>query len=484
MKKNVLISGLLLFCFSVCAANAVEVTLLGPKQYLRTKKNPTIYSNTFPGRIGQGTLAIKNGAQSGANRIDSGTIKVNGVQIFGVKNFSLDVYTLEAPVNLLENNTIYVELRSAVGSYLTIEIKEVIDIDGAGVIGGLGGTVEVMDSNSPLHGLKINIPSGALSNPTIISVSTATNMPDPPSYVTSTSTSFDLLPDGLVFDPDYPVEVTVPYSFANTGPDDFVFVMRHDEQFSDWRHVGQLWIDKTNNKLGIQISHFSLHQVMLSTPILRYPVDIGFSFDNDKFPSDLVGDFCKGEAAYTNWYWRAKGSGLKCAYSKTRAANIQSQSQSALSNIFSPYYNWTGGRFGQGENEESVANKLWQMLVGESKPQLLVLKENSSPFCFAHTVVIYKYEYNGALNRGYFYLMDPNYTGGPEKLTYDLSSKDILDFAGSSGTYKLFQYKQWDPNTNSILQNVYDQNPIDGVPCPARLDLFLFLSLIISRMRT
>jgi hypothetical protein len=442
-------------------SNSVEVTLLGPKQYTRTSGMPNIYTDTFPGRVGQGKIILRNGGVSRTDRISSAIIKINGIQIFGTSDFTQNVQLLEKTVGLQEENSISVELRSKPGSFINIQIAQEIGAEAGGVVGTSGGFIEVTDSTSLLYGLKIEIPDGALNKEVLISAEEATNLPPAPSYVSLTSTSFNLLPDGLIFNPDYPVEVTVPYSFANIGPDDFVFVMRYDEPLSEWRDVGQLWIDKGEDKLGIQISHFTPYQVMLSTPNLRSPVDIGFVFDNDKFPRDLVGDFCKGDAVYTNWYWRAMGSGLHCAYSQTIAANIQSQSQSALSN----YYDWQG-LIDRGENEESIANKLWLGLMNEGKPQLLLMRVNDFSNNI-HTIVIFKYEYNSTLDRGYFYFMDPNYTAGPEKLTYLLSSKDILDFAGSSGTYRLFQYKQWDPNTNSILQSVSNQNPKDGVPCPA-----------------
>jgi hypothetical protein len=165
MKKSVLVVWVLL-CFSICTSFAVEVTLLGPKQYLRTKQSPTKYSDTFPGRIGQGTLYIKNGTVGGQNRIDSAIIKVNGTTVFGTASFDLSVYNLQAPISLLENNTISIELRSAPGSYFTIEIKEVIDAAAAAVIGASGGSLANTDGTVVLE-----IPPHSVLNDTVISLS-------------------------------------------------------------------------------------------------------------------------------------------------------------------------------------------------------------------------------------------------------------------------------------------------------------------------
>jgi hypothetical protein len=458
MKRTVILGAFFsILCLFAANLLAVQVTLLGPKQYVRTDGLPNIYTDSFPGRSGQGKIIVTNGGVDGTVAISSAIIKINGIQIFGPSDFNQNVRLLERMVSLQDENTISVELRSKPGSFLSIQIAQEIAGEAGGVIGAAGGCVEVTNSTSPLYGLKIDIPAGALDKEVLISVEEATNLPPAPSYVKLLSTSFNLLPDGLTFNPDCAVEASVPYAFSIFEPDDFIFVMQYDGLISEWRDVGQTWIDKGANRLGIQIPHFCPYQVMKSAVDLRSSVDIGFVQDTDRFPLALQGPYCKGEAGYTNWYWRKYGSGLRCAYSQPIAQNIQVQSQSALS----PYYWWIGF----GEDEESVANKLWSGLVIEGKPQLLVLK--SSFFStFAHTVVVYKYEYDAAINRGSFYVFDPDNISVAKLLTYSVDSKDLLDFTLNSGTYKLFQFKQWDPSTDKFLQNVYNQNPIDQVPCP------------------
>ena len=77
---------------------AAEVTIFGPKQYVRTTGAPDVYTDTFTANPGEGTLIVKNGAMDGDDRItdalSSATVSLNGEQIFGPDHFNQQVYLL------------------------------------------------------------------------------------------------------------------------------------------------------------------------------------------------------------------------------------------------------------------------------------------------------------------------------------------------------------------------------------------------------
>lgn len=127
MKKATIITLFLLLGLFLGTASAGEATLFGPKQYLRTTGSPNVYSDTFSAIQGQGVLIVRNGDADGGHRVTSAEVLVNGEQIFGPSDFKKHVYHMEAAVNLAENNSITVEVRSKPGSYLTIELIEDID---------------------------------------------------------------------------------------------------------------------------------------------------------------------------------------------------------------------------------------------------------------------------------------------------------------------------------------------------------------------
>lgn len=71
MKKNIYLQFLILFItigFFINTSSANSVSVLGPKQYLRTSGSPDVYSDSFLAAPGQGLLVIKNGSYDGTKK--------------------------------------------------------------------------------------------------------------------------------------------------------------------------------------------------------------------------------------------------------------------------------------------------------------------------------------------------------------------------------------------------------------------------------
>jgi hypothetical protein len=133
MKKIVLFALFLLLSSFLGTSSATEVTMFGPKQYLRTSGAPDVYTDSFPAVTAiteEAKLIVKNGHWDDKNRItdatSSASVVVNGVEIFGPNDFNQQVYLLEATINVAESNSITVELASNPDSYLTIEVTQEI----------------------------------------------------------------------------------------------------------------------------------------------------------------------------------------------------------------------------------------------------------------------------------------------------------------------------------------------------------------------
>jgi hypothetical protein len=131
MKKTILIALFLFLSLFLGTSSAVDVTLFGPKQYLRTTGSANVYTDTFSAIAGEAKLTVKNGDWDGSQRItdaiSSASVAVNGVEIFGTDDFNQQVYLLEAPINVAEGNSILVELASNPGSYLSIQVTQEVD---------------------------------------------------------------------------------------------------------------------------------------------------------------------------------------------------------------------------------------------------------------------------------------------------------------------------------------------------------------------
>jgi len=107
----------------VATAAAGAITF-GPKQYTRKAGPPQTFVETFA-RCGGAPcrLVVVNGDASGANRISSASVFLNGKQVLGPSDFNQQVGRIVTPVALEDNDEIRVELRSAPGAFLTVSVE-------------------------------------------------------------------------------------------------------------------------------------------------------------------------------------------------------------------------------------------------------------------------------------------------------------------------------------------------------------------------
>ena len=106
-------------------AQAPGETLFGPQKYVRTTGAPNVYTASFSVPASAGApfqLRILNGAPNGDDRITSGWVKVNGVQVVGPADFGQNVGLIERSLNLGPNNTLEVQLASKPGGYITLTV--------------------------------------------------------------------------------------------------------------------------------------------------------------------------------------------------------------------------------------------------------------------------------------------------------------------------------------------------------------------------
>ena len=438
---------------------AVEVTLLGPKQFMRQRGKPFVVTMTFPGCIGSGTIHITNGTLAGTNRVSRAVINVNGQEICGANDFNLEVSQSLLPINLKEQNTLSVNLSSEVGSYLWIQINQEVAAVGAAVIGPQGGHIEIMDPSSQLASFEIQIPSGTLEEKTIVSLREWPNIPDPPPYVDATSTSFKLFPDGLTLNEGNPVQLIIPFEFDNLELDDFVYLMSYDHSNSVWEDVGRYWIDTEQKIMGVILTHFSDFAVMLSRPNVQESVYVGFKFSRDRFPiSQVATKTCKGISAYTKWYFDrsnifTSNYGLTCAYSQSRSEIIRSRAQNTLWDK----YLWWGPN-----DDDYVANKLLLGLKNSGKPQLLnMAQEGFLGFqSGTHMVLVYKYEYDFNENKGYFYIHDSNVLEPDRKIEYQPGTPGNLNtYFYYDEEFSFYRFESWAADTNPSMEEIYSNLP-------------------------
>lgn len=197
--------GLTLF-LPACFATDVDVTMFGPKQYLRTTDKVNFYSHSFRGVRGKGTAIIQNGDGNGNNLVKDALILINGIPVFDSSKMNQPGYTLEAPIWMDEKNWILLLLIGEPGSYVTIQVAAEITPDATTtqVIGIAGGTVSVQNHLGDTFTLQI--PPLALGGDTSISISSLPRaLPSP--IAKNLYPGAVLGPSGLIF--SLPVKATV-----------------------------------------------------------------------------------------------------------------------------------------------------------------------------------------------------------------------------------------------------------------------------------
>ena len=129
MKRFICILLMLLVSAFMIIGNvsAGEFVVFGPEQYERTRGNPNLYTDDFQCSPGTGKLIIINGDENGKNRISAAEIEINSIPVFGEEDFSQRVYRIDVPVNLIQQNSISVKLKSKPGSFLTLQIVQEVE---------------------------------------------------------------------------------------------------------------------------------------------------------------------------------------------------------------------------------------------------------------------------------------------------------------------------------------------------------------------
>jgi len=136
-------------------------------------------------------------------------------------------------------------------------------------IGQDGGAIEIINSESDILGTKIDIPEGALSEETCITL-THVNLSEGLAVATSGS-SVDFGPDGTIFDP--PAKITRPYKEDDTFPgtvagtgvaEGDLEVKYFDEQTQKWVNYGGVSVNTEHNFVEYNTTHFTENATTVS----------------------------------------------------------------------------------------------------------------------------------------------------------------------------------------------------------------------------
>lgn len=141
------------------------------------------------------------------------------------------------------------------------------NIQASSTIGISGGTVLVADPNSPIHGTRVDIPPGAVSEDTTISIalpSAAAGRPLPGSLL-SAGLQISFQPKDLQF--SRPVSITIPYNDDNddglvdgtASPETGVYALAFDEEAGLWLYALKMSQDPSDKTMELLTDSFAIY---------------------------------------------------------------------------------------------------------------------------------------------------------------------------------------------------------------------------------
>ena len=110
---------------STNSQTGATVVFYGPQRFDRLSGSPVTVTEQFSvpsGMVAPYTIRIVNGAADGTHRVSSGTIHLNGVELF-TQQLEDNTPVLSQTVTLQSSNELAVNLTSAIGSFLTISVS-------------------------------------------------------------------------------------------------------------------------------------------------------------------------------------------------------------------------------------------------------------------------------------------------------------------------------------------------------------------------
>lgn len=130
-------------------------------------------------------------------------------------------------------------------------------------VGPSGDTIQVKDPSSWLYGVKLTIPTGALSSDTIITISEVGNPPPLPSNYAHVGIPIALEPEGLTF--NIPCILEIPFSVIALKRAGFSAIDEINSKVYYYRNSDETWnianitsIDTVKQIVTVEITHFSL----------------------------------------------------------------------------------------------------------------------------------------------------------------------------------------------------------------------------------
>jgi hypothetical protein len=370
-----------------------EITFSGSARDLQDGElsgDSLVWTSSIDGEIGTGNTFTRDDLSKGIHKI-----------------------TLTATNSLGEKGTVTITI--PIGEQTPPpDTTTTISPDISALIGPEGGTIEVTDTSSPLYGLKIMIPEGALDKTALIEIQKIDRIPSLPQALEPIGPGINCKPDGLIF--NFFVDIALPYDPTKVGEDDVVVPYAYSLE----GYIPSIIdIDNDLGKVRILTTHFSDAQVEKESGV--HPPDgtykiLEFDPVKDTLPFRNPGEWCAGMVALTKYHFERYPncdnlSKLNEEKAKDLAAKVQNlQKEHKIEYgpdgvIFDgKQYSW---EYTLNPEEDSIIMKE----IYQKNPPVIVLIPKGHEF--GHVLLAYGYEAVAGMLTG-LYVYNPSKEGGEE----------------------------------------------------------------------
>ena len=334
-------------------------------------------------------------------------------------------------------------------------------------IGPEGGTVEVTNPNSPIYGVKLEIPEGALTTSLSIRINGSSTAPPFSSDLKTISPGVEISAKdtkNLIFSKQ--VLLTLPYNNKGVQDEYQLMVMAYEELSNRLDPAAIVKIDKSAKTISVYTTHCTKWWVLDTSAGASINQAAANEFGTEDYFPRANYNICPiagrnhtpghahGIAAYAAWYFQnhRPERTLYNAYDETTSKKIACDATEELhqpiTKIFSDFFAWWL-QAGSGSFDPMTANSLIVALRETRNPQLLLLSSGIFD-SEGHAVVAYAWE------RPYFHIYDPN---PPHQKTLKFDGLSFGKLEGMEGKDFFFHAGQASWAIDAKMKSIYEKNP-------------------------
>ena len=338
-------------------------------------------------------------------------------------------------------------------------------------IGPNGGVIEVTDPTDPLYGLKVDIPAGALSNNTNITVETASDTIPLPQGLTTSGVIISLSPENLSF--NKLISIIIPYDSSEVP-----IVVSYNQSTNAYEILPISEIDEQNKTVTVKTTHFSM--IGKISDWIIDELDTNFSVSEDAFSIENTYEYfdegaCWGFSSYSKWYFDNKkitDGDLSKRYSDFCEYSLIVDAQGTLypEKVLEAAISLAVHLLKYEDRDLITFSEVFAALLLTGNPQVLTL----SPPLFSpgdsHAVLVYAI--SPSSTGSIYHIYDNRDNSKSYQITFDKDTRQFDDYDDYDANDDFTEFFYFGRAVESEMQEIYDSyGPKFDTNCDGCIDM-------------